>query len=144
MAPRVERRDRVVVLVDGLRADQAVAARMRQRVDGAAEALLRELRRITGARPEAGTPEQPFGLGGPEAASVDGNLARGGHRGYPLSVSASGLESLSPYEGESSSANKGRTYSSNVFLSQLARVVATSAVTDAVRGMSIASATSPK
>ena len=96
MAPRVEGRNRVVVLVDGLRADEAVAARMRQRVDGAVEALLRELLRLTATRAEAGTPEQPFGLGWPETAAVDGNLARGGQLGYPLSLSASGLESLSP------------------------------------------------
>ena len=41
-------------------------------------------------------------------------------------------------------ANNGRTYSSNVSRSQLATVTGVSARTDAVRGMFIASATSPK
>jgi len=43
-----------------------------------------------------------------------------------------------------SSANSGRTNSSNVSRSQLATVTGVSARTEAVRGMSIASATSPK
>ena len=43
-----------------------------------------------------------------------------------------------------SSANNGRTYWSNVSRSQLATVTGVSARTDAVRGMFIASATSPK
>jgi hypothetical protein len=133
----------VVVVVDRVRADESLPARMRQRVDGAVQAFLRELLRLTRPRAEAGTPEQPFGLGGPETASMDWDLACSRQRRYPLSVSALRLDSLSPYSGESS-ANSGRTNSSNVFLSQLATVVGTSAVTDAVRGISIASATSPK
>jgi hypothetical protein len=46
--------------------------------------------------------------------------------------------------GYSSSAKSGRTYASNVGRSQLATVAGVSARTDAVRGMFIASATSPK
>src|SRR6266540_2117633 len=46
--------------------------------------------------------------------------------------------------GHASSANRGRTNSSNVSRSQLATVTGVSALTEAVRGMSIARATSPK
>src|SRR5205085_6134389 len=45
---------------------------------------------------------------------------------------------------QASSANRCRTSSSNVLRSQLATVAGVSARTDAVRGMFIASATSPK
>ena len=145
VAPRVDRRDRVAVVVDGLRPDQAVARRMGQRVDGAVEALLREPLLLSRARAETGTPEQPFGLFRAEVASVDGNSACGRHRAVPLSAIGASRRLPEPPDGaRSSSANSGRTYSSKVSLSQLARVVGTSAVTDAVRGMSIASATSPK
>src|SRR5439155_7665507 len=47
-------------------------------------------------------------------------------------------------DAHASSANKGRTNSSNVSRSQLATVTGVSARTEAVRGICIASATSPK
>ena len=88
VAPGVDRRDRVSVVVDRLRAGQAVALRVRQRMDGAVQALLREPFLFARARPETGTPEQPLGLLRAEVASVDGNSACGRHWAVPLSPSA--------------------------------------------------------
>jgi hypothetical protein len=78
----------MAVIVDGLRADQPVALRVGQRVDGAVQALLCEALLLTGTRPETGTPEQALGLLRAEVASVDGNSARGRHWAVPFSPSA--------------------------------------------------------
>src|SRR5262249_409538 len=45
----------------------------RQLVDGAFEPEARELLRLTGARPEPGTPKQPLRLSGPERAPPHGD-----------------------------------------------------------------------
>ena len=68
VAPRVVRRERAVVVVRGRGADEALARRAGQRADGAVEAELREALGLAWARPEAGAPEQPLGLRGPEVA----------------------------------------------------------------------------
>ena len=75
VAPGVERGDRVLVVVDGSRPDEALALRVRQRSDGAVEPLPGELLGLTGARAETVAPEQPLGLNRPEAAPVDRNFA---------------------------------------------------------------------
>jgi hypothetical protein len=135
----------MAVVVDGLRPDQPVALRVGQRVDGAVEALLREPLLLTGARPETGTPEQPLGLLRAEVASVEQEILRAEDTGRSAFAIGAGRPCLEPSDGaRSSSANSGRTYSSKVSLSQLAKVVGTSAVTEAVRGTCIVSATSPK
>jgi hypothetical protein len=73
----------VAVVVDRVRADEPLAAGVRQGVDGTVQALLRELLRFTRARAEAGTPEQPFGLGRPEPTAMDWDLACSRNRGVP-------------------------------------------------------------
>ncbi len=82
VTPRVIGRERALVVVHGSGADEALARRARQRTDGALKAELRESFSLTWARPEAGTPEQPLGLSGPECAPIDGdsgNTARTRH-----------------------------------------------------------------
>ena len=50
-------------------------------MDGALEAAARELRRLAGARPEAGTPEQPLGLCSLERTTIERQRGVGGvHR----------------------------------------------------------------
>ena len=83
----------------------------------------------------------------PEAASSVGPIVNNywpSLRPCLGTIIAPGRRANSVKHSYSSSANSGRTYSSNVARSQLATVVGVSAVTDAVRGTSIASATSPK
>ena len=87
VAPGVGRRDPMLVVVDGSRADEPLALRPRQRADGVVEALPREPLGLTRSRAETGAPKKPFGLNRPEAASVDGNFACGRHREIPCSAS---------------------------------------------------------
>jgi hypothetical protein len=75
VAERIRGCDRLGTVVDRLRADEAVGPRARQRANGAREALLRQALRLTRARPEAGTPEQPLGLGRTERSAIDGQRA---------------------------------------------------------------------
>ena len=62
VAPGVGGRERAALVVVRSRADPLLAARMRQRANGAVEAQLRERRGLSLARAEAGTPEQALGL----------------------------------------------------------------------------------
>ena len=62
MAPAVERRSGSAAVVVRPRALQPVAARARERVDGAVEAELREALGFARARAEAGAPKQALGL----------------------------------------------------------------------------------
>ena len=91
VAPGVDRRDAMLVVVDRSRPDESLALRARQRADGAVQALPRELLSLTRSRAESGAPKEPLGLDGPEAASVDGNFARGRQREIPSSASALGV-----------------------------------------------------
>ena len=80
VAPRIGGRQGQAVIAMRLRAlETRLAVRAGQRVNGPAQALARELRRLAGRRPEAGTPKQALGLLGTEAASIGGD----GH-GYPI------------------------------------------------------------
>jgi hypothetical protein len=88
VAPGVERRDRMSVVVDRLRAEQAVAGRTGQRVDGAVQALLREAHLLVRAGSEAGAPKEPFGFLRAEVAPVNGNSGCARHWAIPLSPSA--------------------------------------------------------
>jgi hypothetical protein len=78
----------------------AVAARMRQRVDGAVQALLRERSRLTGRGPETGTPEQPFGLGrARNGLGGTGNLARQRDNGGTAALFGVGARIPKPLTG---------------------------------------------
>jgi hypothetical protein len=79
----------MLVVVDWSRADEPLAFRPRQRADSAVEALPREFLGLTGSRAETGTPKEPLGLNGPEAATVDGDFACSRQREIPFSASAS-------------------------------------------------------
>ncbi len=70
VAPRVVRRERPSLVVVRRVSDELLASGIRQRVDGAVEAEPRERLRLTPARAEAGTPEQPLCLSRPEGASI--------------------------------------------------------------------------
>ena len=83
VAPGVGGRERAALVVVRSRADPLLAARMRQRANGAVEAELRERRGLALARAEAGTPEQALGLFTPKGPLVDGNA-------HPASVIGSG------------------------------------------------------
>ena len=73
MAPGVAGREPAALVVVRRRADELLAARTRQRADGAVEPELRERRRLALPRPEAGTPEQTLGLLASEGAFIGGN-----------------------------------------------------------------------
>ena len=62
----VLRRERVTVDHRRLADEDVVCRRMGERVDRAMEALRREMLCLAAPRPEAGAPEQPLGLLGPE------------------------------------------------------------------------------
>ena len=64
VTPRVVRRERPPLVVLRRRADELLPVGIRQRVDGAVEAELRERLRLALARAEAGAPEQPLGTSG--------------------------------------------------------------------------------
>jgi hypothetical protein len=61
------------MVVVRLRAPQALAARVGQRVDGAVQPELREPLGLTWTWAEAGTPKEPLGLRLAEAPSVHGD-----------------------------------------------------------------------
>src|SRR5262249_15786530 len=88
VAPGVERCDRMAVVVDGLRADEAVAFRVRQRLDGPVESLPCKPIIITRAPPQTRAPEPALGLGGAEVAPVHGNCGCARHWAIPHSPSA--------------------------------------------------------
>ena len=68
MSPRIGGREPAALVVAGCRADELLALRPRQRVDGAVEPELGERLRLTRARAETGTPEQTLGLLASEGA----------------------------------------------------------------------------
>jgi len=68
--PRVVRRERARLVVLRRRADEVLAARIRQRLHGAVESEVRQCFRFALARAEAGTPEQPLSLSGAERARI--------------------------------------------------------------------------
>src|SRR4051794_22453197 len=72
MPPRVARRERVA-LDRGRGSLEPLGGRPGQRQDGAAQPLRGQRLEITGARPEAGTPNQALGLRAPKIPPVDGN-----------------------------------------------------------------------
>jgi hypothetical protein len=78
----------VLFVVDGSRPDETLSLGPGQRVDGAVEPFPGELLGLTRARPETGAPKQPLGLNRPEAAPINGNLARSRQRNLPFSASA--------------------------------------------------------
>ena len=71
VAPGVVRRERQPFLVVRLVPDEVLPAGIRQPVDGAFEPESGELLRLTGPRPEAGTPKQPLCLRNAELPPPD-------------------------------------------------------------------------
>jgi hypothetical protein len=67
----VERRERTALRVRRLGPDEVLTAGARQRANGAPEALAGERRRLSLPWPEAGAPEQAFGLRRAERSAVD-------------------------------------------------------------------------
>lgn len=68
VAPGVEGCERPALVVMGPVADEVLRAGMRQLVDGTLEPEARELLRLAGPRPKAGTPKQSLRLGDSELA----------------------------------------------------------------------------
>ena len=95
---------------------------------------------------DEGAVVEDVGLVGPvpEAGQVEGTHGRERLELLPVHPGIGDARVQKDAFGQPSSANRGRMYSSNVASSQLATVAGVSARTDAVRGMCIASATSPK
>jgi hypothetical protein len=80
VAPGVAGRERAAVAVVRLRADEPLATGVGQRVDGSVEALLRKPLGFALTRPEAGAPQQPFGLLRPKRPLVDRYASSGAHK----------------------------------------------------------------
>jgi hypothetical protein len=88
VAPGVSWSERATLAVVRLRPDEALLTGVGQRMDGGVEALPRERLGLALARPEAGTPEEPFGLLGAEASFVNRYAGSGAQRKPPPTGSA--------------------------------------------------------
>src|SRR5262249_54445064 len=82
LTPGVVGSERTPLLVVGLVAHQVLAPGVRQVVNGAFQPEAGQLPRLTGPRPETGTPKQPLGLCFSELPSPDGHT-RPGNRTPP-------------------------------------------------------------
>ena len=102
--PRVAGSERPALRVVRGGADESLAARMHERLDRAVQAELRQRLGLPRARPEAGAPEQPFGLRHVELPAVGGRhphrfiVAPDGSGGHPRNGEAAPVVCQTPIE----------------------------------------------